>query len=394
MKQNRIRPSIVAALVWIVCAFGVEHVNAQSPIMGDNAPLRTDLNEAVHLIPVTVTGLHGMKRSGLMIMTDYHPSGPGPFPAVIYSHGRMVSDGDRAMPLRKTEHDIAAFWVRRGFAFFIATRLGYGATGIEPDIEEVGGCNGADYGPGAQVTLTQVVEAIKFAKSRTFVNPNRIVLVGNSAGGLAMIIASGTALPTGVVTLLNFSGGAGGGVKGAGIPCNEPNIRHLIIQAGKTARLPMLWIYARNDKFWGADLPVSWHDAYASTGGHAEFHMLPPVGNDGHAVIDYWGNWRHVADAYLARFGFPVPAAKGAPPPSPFAAIDDISKIPFVGEGGQKGYRGFLGRDLPRAFAISPTGGWAYRGGENAVSEALKACSDTGACMLYAVDDQVVWRPK
>jgi hypothetical protein len=56
--------------------------------------------------------------------------------------------------------------------------------------------------------------------------------------------------------LLNFAGGAGGGVKGVGIPCNERNIRLLITQAGKTARLPMLWIYASNDRFWGADLPV------------------------------------------------------------------------------------------------------------------------------------------
>jgi hypothetical protein len=70
-----------------------------------------------------------------------------------------------------------------------------------------------------------------------------------------------------------------------------------------------------------------------------------------------------------------------------------ISKIPFVGDGGRKGYQGFLDRDLSRAFAISPKGDWTYRGGENAISEALKACSDKGDCQLYAVDDQVVWHP-
>jgi hypothetical protein len=121
--------------------------------------------------------------------------------------------------------------------------------------------------------------------------------------------------------------------------------------------------------------------------------MLPPVGSNGHDVIDFWPSWRQVVDVYLARLGFPPPAAKGAPPQSHFAAIDDISKIPFVGDGGRKGYQGFLDRDLPRAFAISPKGDWAYRGGENAISEALKACSDKGDCQLYAVDDQVVWHP-
>lgn len=121
--------------------------------------------------------------------------------------------------------------------------------------------------------------------------------------------------------------------------------------------------------------------------------MLPPVGSNGHDVIDFWPSWRQVVDVYLARLGFPPPAAKGAPPQSHFTAIDDISKIPFVGDGGRKGYQGFLDRDLPRAFAISPKGDWAYRGGENAISEALKACSDKGDCQLYAVDDQVVWHP-
>jgi dienelactone hydrolase len=256
MNQKCIRLCVFTALASLICAAGAQHAAAQSPLVGADTPLRADLNEAVHFIPVTVTGLHGLTRSGLFIVTSYHPSGTGPFPAIVYSHGRMVSDADRAKPLRKTEHDIAAFWVRRGFAFFIPTRLGYGATGVEPDIEEVGGCDGADYGPAAQVTLTQVLATIKFAQSQAFVDPNRTVLIGNSAGGLAMIIASGTSLPSGIVMLLNFAGGAGGGVKGVGIPCNERNIRLLITQAGKTARLPMLWIYASNDRFWGADLPV------------------------------------------------------------------------------------------------------------------------------------------
>jgi hypothetical protein len=113
--------------------------------------------------------------------------------------------------------------------------------------------------------------------------------------------------------------------------------------------------------------------------------MLSPVGSDGHDVIDFWGSWRQVADAYLTRLGFPPPVAKGAPPPTHFASIGDISKIPFVGDGGRKGYQGFLDRDLPRAFAISTRGDWAYRSGENAISEALKACNDMADCQLYAV---------
>jgi dienelactone hydrolase len=164
----------------------------------------------------------------------------------------------------------------------------------------------ANYKPGANVVATQAFAAANYAKTLPFIDKDRIILVVNSAGGLAMIIASGMKAPGGVIAALNFAGGAGGGVRGRGRPCNEPAIRRVAAKAGRRARLPMLWLYSQNDALWGADLPRQWHAAFAKGGGRAEFHMLPPIGEDaGHSLVDHVQVWRRVVDAYLAKLGFP-----------------------------------------------------------------------------------------
>src|SRR4051812_13634771 len=67
----------------------------------------------------------------------YKPPGEGPFPLVIYSHGRS---GERLARL-KMESPMpaghATWWIRRGVAVVAPVRVGYGATG-GPDVENSG----------------------------------------------------------------------------------------------------------------------------------------------------------------------------------------------------------------------------------------------------------------
>jgi dienelactone hydrolase len=267
-------------------------------------PLRKDLNESIDRIRVTVTGLKGITRTGNMIITHYRPSGSGLYPAIVYSPGRRASK--RWWPARKREAEIAEYWVQRGFAFFISTRLGYGATGLEPDVEALGGCNRASYEPGAKVVVAQAFATVSYAKGLPFIDKDRIILVGNSNGGLAMIVASGMKAPSGVMAALNFAGGGGGNVLGRARPCNEADLSRVMAKAGRPAQLPMLWLYSQNDALWGPDLPQGWHAAFIKSGGTAEFHMLPPIGkNGGHNLVSHIELWRGVVEAYLGKLGFP-----------------------------------------------------------------------------------------
>lgn len=79
------------------------------------------------------------------------------------------------------------------------------------------------------------------------------------------------------------------------------------------------------------------------------------------------------------------------------AALDDVEAVPHLDSAGQDGYRDFLDFDKHRAFAIAPGGAWSWKGGvssaEAAERGALESCRETSsqACVLYAVDDKVVF---
>jgi len=48
----------------------------------------------------------------------------------------------------------------------------------------------------------------------------------------------------------------------------------------------MLWIYSRNDTYFGPEIAKRMHSAFVAAGGNAEYHVLPAFGDDGHFLID------------------------------------------------------------------------------------------------------------
>lgn len=84
-------------------------------------------------------------------------------------------------------------------------------------------------------------------------------------------------------------------------------------------------------------------------------------------------------------------------PPSGYAAIDDLGKVPLDSTEGINNYKLFLDSLFPRAFAVSATRRhWAWnQGANNASEEALRRCAERAgqACTLYAIDETVVYRP-
>ena len=158
----------------------------------------------------------------------------------------------------------------------------------------------------------------------------------------------------------------------------------------------MLWLYARNDEFWGEEWPKRWHQAYVEAGGRAQLVTFGPVGTDGHRLLGQgFQKWRPVVDRYIASLGFKLPAAAPGLKASGFARLEESERVPHVAPTVRSGeYVRFLAADLPRAFAISPSGNWAWRMGRDAAQAAIKVCQSQSQtpCALYAVDDRVVWQ--
>jgi pimeloyl-ACP methyl ester carboxylesterase len=88
-------------------------------------------------------------------------------------------------------------------------------------------------------------------QSRPDIDPTRALLLGVSAGGFASIAAA-SLHPAGVVGVVNFAGGRGS--VSADNVCNPEDLVAAYSAYGRAVRVPSLWIYARNDLFFGPEL--------------------------------------------------------------------------------------------------------------------------------------------
>ena len=109
--------------------------------------------------------------------------------------------------------------------------------------------------------------------------------------------------------------------------------------------------------------------------------------------------WAPRVDAFLGKLGLPATITHPeylpveSPPPSTYAAIDDVGAVPYVEEGGRNTYRKFLSDPMPKVFVISPGGLVAsFNGGFDPLGRAMAACAKAGQkCQVYAADDHVTW---
>lgn len=109
--------------------------------------------------------------------------------------------------------------------------------------------------------------------------------------------------------------------------------------------------------------------------------------------------WVPKVDAFLARVGLqnkpvnPEYLPTPSPPPTGYAAVNDVGAVPYLTDQGRKFYRKFPANPFPRAFVFAPTGSVSsFGGGLDPLGKALKDCrKQSKNCQPYAVDDNVVW---
>jgi dienelactone hydrolase len=270
--------------------------------------------EARHRIDVTVQDLRGRVQTVQIPVAVYRPDGAGPFPLVIFNHGRAIADA-RQDEHPETYRHLVSYLVDKGFVVLLPTRAGYGETFGGFDPEAAGRCNALRPEVTARASSDQVLQTLEFAKTLPYVDASRWLVVGQSVGGLASV-ATVARHPAGLIGGINFSGGTGGNPKERRAdPCSPDAIARLWKEEAAGATVPMLWLYWQNDLFFGVDAPKRWHQAWTAGGGQAEFHQLPAFGNDGHSGLRTdITHWRPYVDAWLAQLGFGGPVARPGPP--------------------------------------------------------------------------------
>ena len=142
----------------------------------------------------------------------------------------------------------------------------------------VGSCDNPNFrGPGLAIaTLNEwIIDNIQKKKQ---IAPGKVIVVGQSGGGWGSIALASRNPPL-VGAVITFAAGRGGGVDGK--PNNNCAPDKLVAatgEFGRTARVPMLWIYAENDTYFGPQLTKSMHNAFAAAGGNANTVCSLPLG--------------------------------------------------------------------------------------------------------------------
>jgi dienelactone hydrolase len=266
------------------------------------------LVEEVVDLPVSAKNIYGAAFSQPIKLTVWRDDTRKASPFLVLNHGRPASSADMAKMGRQRYADNAQYFVSQGFAVFVPTRMGYGPGGGE-DVEYAGDCGTRNYPPAFEAAAEQVLRAIDHARGQPYVNKARGLVVGQSYGG-ATAIAIAAKNPEGVVAAVNFAGGGGGNpASRPERPCSEARLRDLYAVYGRTAKLPTLWLYSENDRYWGKELPRRWFEGYVKSGGRGEFVQLRPLdpskGDDGHAIFTRDpAAWREPFEAFLRKNGF------------------------------------------------------------------------------------------
>ena len=257
-------------------------------------------------VPVKVANAFGREIEHSIKVTLFHePSAPKPYPLLVLNHGRSGQSAERAKTSAAT-YAAQARWLT-GFGFLVAVpvRIGYGVTG-GPDVEDTGNCGSKNYPPGYQAAAVQTLAVLAQLRAREDAAGDRALVMGQSFGG-ATAIAVAALNPPGIQATVNFAGGGGGDpVKQPMYPCREDLLKSLFAGYGATARMPTLWLYSENDRYWGPKLPVEWFEAFKAAGGQGEFAAFPPVSNDGHRLFSRAPQlWQPRLRQFLIQVGYP-----------------------------------------------------------------------------------------
>lgn len=149
---------------------------------------------------------------------------------------------------------------------------------------------------------------------------------------------------------------------------------------GARSRVPMLWVYADNDHFFGPKLAQELRKAFTAGGGTVEFVAAPAFGEDGHHLFSVAGIpiWTKFVDDFLKRENL---ARRDTLLPLPRPALTAPAALLA---NGRRNFEDYLIAGPHKAFAMSPQGAFAWVSGARTTDAARPTRSNRAARMEAA----------
>jgi dienelactone hydrolase len=345
-----------------------------------------DLVEQPLRIPMPAAGKNGLEA--VMI----RPNDSVAHPLALLSHGTPREADQRPGMTAWGLTPQAREFARRGWTTVMVLRRGYGTSGGGFS-EDARACSShPDYYDSGKESAQDLRAAIAYLAKFPEVDASRVISVGISAGGFATVALTADP-PPGLVAAISFAGGRGS--KKPDEVCNPGDLIQAFSDFGKESRIPMLWVYAENDHFFGPQIAAQFYQAFTQSGGKASFVRAAPFRKDGHGLFSLGGIpiWTPIVDEFLATQNLKLRDALLSLPAPP-----DISPPNQLSSHAREEFRAFLTLPPYKAFAVSSGGHYAYafgrRTGKEAQRLAEEHCKEAAPrgdrCALVVFDESKV----
>lgn len=262
---------LLAALIGSVCTAAAQAYGPQGP---EEAPHRRQIWTVPSPDPSTSS------RAVL-----FRPPGKGAFPLAIIAHASTQNALRRAQMPQPEYRALASWFITRGYAVLVPERPGHGLTGGRY-LEDQGGCGDADYPGAGRATAESIAAAMTEMRKQPFIRSDGTIIIGHSAGGWGALALAGNN-PPGVTAIIAFAPGRGGHANDR--PNNVCAPQRLIAAAasfGQRARVPVIWLVARNDSYFSPEVSRQLADAFRKGGDKVDFRELPDFRSEGHWLAE------------------------------------------------------------------------------------------------------------
>jgi len=336
-------------------------------------------------IPVVIAGPRGTSSVELEAIV-VRPDDGQSHPLAIVNHGspRLADQRPKMSPYWMWAQ--AAAFARRGWVAVAFLRRGYGQSGGEW-AESWGACSHPDYASAGRAGARDIAAVARFMRAQPYVSNAKWISVGVSAGGFATVALTANPPPD-LAAAISFAPGRGS--TGPDTVCSEDRLVAAFADYGRTSRIPLLWVSAENDHFFGPKLVSQLTAAFAKAGGNVTYVPTPPFADDGHGLFSA-GNgipiWSPIVDRFLLANHL---ALRDRPIDVP---LPNVAAPSNLSSRGRESFKTYLESGPNKAFAVAADGhfGWVTgrRSSDDARKDALAFCASgsPAGCTIVNVNN-------
>ncbi len=222
-------------------------------------------------------------------------------PIALITHGKSsnLADmlGSKAADYSGTARDLA----QRGWLAVVVMRRGFGQS--DGPMAATVSCTTASFASRFAADVDDLQGALAVVSKRPDADPSRAIAIGVSAGGAAVVALAARNVPNlrGVISI-------SGGLRMPDCP-KEDVLVNAYKDFGSASRVPNLWVYAKNDSFFGPALVERMQSAFLDGGGDVKLVMYEKFGDDGHSLFTAASGklqWLMEMDAFLRFHKLPA----------------------------------------------------------------------------------------